>query len=53
MVISKTLKAFTQREKACSVSGFALLLEEEPCPLCLQMVFSITHPGPLFFITKF
>jgi hypothetical protein len=30
-----------QRVKACSVSGSALLsYGEEPCPLCLQTVFS-------------
>jgi len=38
--------SFSPARKICSVSGFALLLKEEPCPLSLQKVFSITHPGP-------
>jgi hypothetical protein len=37
----KNTQSFSQQGKACSVSGFALLLAEEPCPLSLQTVFSI------------
>ena len=36
--LKKTRKLFPAW-KACSVSGYALLLKEEPCPLRLQMVF--------------
>jgi len=45
--------ALPQRGKASSVSGFALLsCVEEPCPLSLQTVFSITQPD-LLFITEY
>jgi hypothetical protein len=37
----KNTQSFPQRGKASSVSGFALLLVEEPCPLSLQTVLSI------------
>ena len=35
----KTLKAFPGEESLLKVFRLALLLKEEPCPLCLQMVF--------------
>jgi len=39
----KNTQLFPQREKSCSVSGFALLSSgEKPCPLSLQTVFSST-----------
>jgi hypothetical protein len=49
----KNMQSFLQRGKARSVSGFALLLAEEPCPLSLQTVFSIPILAYYFFITKF
>jgi len=45
-LFQKHAKLCPSLAKAFSVSGFALLLKEEPCPLSLQKVFSITHPGP-------
>jgi len=42
----KNTQAFPRRVKACSVSGFALLLQEEPCPLKPSNGFLNTYPGP-------
>jgi hypothetical protein len=41
MGISKTPMLFPGEKKHALFSGFALLSEEEPCPLSLQKVFSI------------
>jgi hypothetical protein len=38
-LLKKTRKLFPGDEKLAQVSGSALLLKEEPCPLRLQMVF--------------
>jgi hypothetical protein len=38
-LFKKTRKLFPGEKKFTQVSGFALLFEEEPCPLRLQMVF--------------
>jgi hypothetical protein len=38
-LFKKTRKLFPGEKKLTQVSGFALLFEEEPCPLRLQMVF--------------
>jgi hypothetical protein len=42
--------SFSRRGKLAQVSGFALLLKEEPCPLCLQMVFLSNLSWPLSFV---
>ena len=42
----KNTHLLPQRGKKCSVSGSALLsYGEEPCPLCLQTVFSTQKPS--------
>jgi len=51
----KNTQAFPQLRKICSVSGFALLLKEEPCPLKPSKGF-LNNPSwtiNLFFIPKF
>jgi len=41
----KNTQTFPRREKGCSVSGFALLPEEEPCPLKPSNGFFNIHHG--------
>ncbi|MCL5071820.1 MAG: hypothetical protein M1308_13155, partial [Actinobacteria bacterium] len=49
----KNTQAFPQRVKASSVSGFALLPEEEPCPLKPSNGFLNTHPGlSIYFLSR-
>jgi hypothetical protein len=37
--LKKTCKLFPGERKLTQISGYALLLKEEPCPLRLQMIF--------------